>query len=320
MPSTALYAIRRLFLTVPVLVGMSIFVFAIIHLAPGDPVQAALGLSYSAHAAAILRHQMGLDQPVIQQYFTYMGNVLHGNLGQDLISHEPLSTLLSQRLPVTLELTVLSMGLAILIAVPLGVAAARQPGGALDRLTTGITLLGISIPDFVLGTLLILLFAAVLNWLPPQDFVPFSQSPGDNLRHIILPVVALALAEVAYIAQTTRASMLETLNQDYITFLRAKGIRESVVAYQHALRNAAVPVVTVIGVQFGTLLGGAIVVENVFSLPGVGKLVVDAVSTRNYPVVQGGTLVIALLFILINLITDLLYTVLNPRIAYGGRA
>jgi len=320
MSSTALYAIRRLFLTVPVLIGMSIFVFAIIHLAPGDPVQAALGLSYSAHSAAILRHQMGLDQPVIQQYVTYMGNVLHGNLGQDLISHEPLSTLLSQRLPVTLELTVLAMGLAILIAVPLGVAAARRPGGTLDRLTTGITLLGISIPDFVLGTLLILLFAAVLNWLPPQDFVPFSQSPGDNLRHIILPVVALALAEVAYIAQTTRASMLETLNQDYITFLRAKGIRESVVAYQHALRNAAVPVVTVIGVQFGTLLGGAIVVENVFSLPGVGKLVVDAVSTRNYPVVQGGTLVIALLFILINLITDLLYTMLNPRIAYGGRA
>ncbi len=169
----------------------------------------------------------------------------------------------------------------------------------------------------MLGTLLILLFAAALNWLPPQDFVPFSQDALDNLRHLVLPVIALALAEVAYITQTTRASMLETLGQDYITFLRAKGIREGVVAYRHALRNAAVPVVTVVGVQFGTLLGGAIVVENVFSLPGVGKMTVDAVNTRDYPIVQGGVLVIALIFILINLLTDLLYTVLNPRIEYS---
>jgi peptide/nickel transport system permease protein len=311
------YVVRRLLLTVPVLLAMSVFVFAIIHLAPGDPVQAALGLSYSPHSAAVLRHQMGLDQPIVKQYFTWVGNLLHGNMGQDLISHQPLTDLLSQRLPVTLELTMLSMGLAILLAIPLGVAAARNPGGLMDRATAGITLLGISVPDFVLGTLLILIFAATLNWLPPQDYVPFSQSPADNLRHLVLPVIALALAEVAYISQTTRASMLETLQQDYITFLRAKGIREGVVAYRHALRNAAVPVVTVVGVQFGALLGGAIVVENVFSLPGVGKMIVDAVSTRNYPIVQGGVLVIALIFILVNLVTDLLYTVLNPRIGYG---
>src|SRR5579875_2954307 len=314
MSTTLLYAGRRLLLTVPVLLGMSIFVFAIIHLAPGDPVQAALGLSYSAHAAAVLRHQMGLDQPIVTQYFTWLGNALHGNLGQDLISHQPLTSLLSQRLPVTLELTLLSMGLAVVVAIPLGVAAAQRPGGLLDRCATGITLLGISVPDFVLGTLLILLFAAALNWLPPQDLVPFSQDPGDNLRHLVLPVIALALAEVAYITQTTRASMLETLGQDYIAFLRAKGIREGAIAYRHALRNAAIPVITVVGVQFGTLLGGAIVVENVFSLPGVGKMIVDAVSTRDYPIVQGGVLVIALIFILINLLTDLLYTVLNPRI------
>ncbi|HVA88425.1 MAG TPA: ABC transporter permease [Chloroflexota bacterium] len=317
MPIVLRYILRRLLLTVPVLVAMSVFVFAIIHLAPGDPVQAALGLSYSPGAAAVLRHQMGLDQPIVQQYFTWVGNMLHGDMGQDLISHQPLTDLLSQRLPVTLELTILSMGLAVCLAIPLGVAAARKPGGIVDRCLAGITLLGISVPDFVLGTLLILLFAATLNWLPPEDYVPFSQSPGDNLRHLILPVIALALAEVAYISQTTRASMLETLQQDYITFLRAKGIREGVVAYRHALRNAAVPVVTVIGVQFGALLGGAIVVENVFSLPGVGKMIVDAVSTRNYPIVQGGVLVIALIFILVNLVTDLLYTVLNPRIAYG---
>lgn len=312
------YASRRLLLTVPVLLAMSLFVFGIIHLAPGDPVQSALGLSYSPRAAAVLRHQMGLDRPIVAQYLDWIGNMLHGDLGRDLISHQPLSELLGQRLPVTLELTLLSMGLAILLAIPLGVAAARSPGGIADRLAGGITLLGISVPDFVLGTLLILLFAATLNWLPPQDYVPFSQSPGQNLRHLILPVIALALAEVAYIAQTTRASMLETLSQDYITFLRAKGIGEGVVAYRHALRNAAVPVVTVVGVQFGALLGGAIVVENVFSLPGMGKMIVDAVNTRNYPIVQGGVLVIALIFIVVNLLTDLLYTVLNPRIVYGA--
>jgi peptide/nickel transport system permease protein len=317
MQGTMGYILRRLALAVPVLLAMSVFVFAIIHLTPGDPVQAALGLSYSPRAAAVLRHQMGLDRPIVAQYFTWLGNTLHGNLGQDLISHESLTTLLAQRLPVTLELTVLSMGLAVLIAVPLGVAAARRPGGTIDRLMAGITLLGISVPDFVLGTLLILLFAATLNWLPPEDFVPFTQSPLDNLRHMVLPVAALALAEVAYISQTTRASMLETLHQDYIVFLRAKGMREGVVAYKHALRNAAVPVVTVIGVQFGTLLGGAIVVENVFSLPGVGKMTVDAVSTRNYPIVQGGVLVIALIFILVNLSTDLLYGLLNPRLREG---
>ena len=264
MPTLLASIGRRLLLALPVLLGMSIFVFAIIHLTPGDPVAAALGLSYSPHAAAILRHQMGLDRPIVEQYFDWLGNLLHGNLGQDLISHQPLTDLLAQRLPVTLELTLLSMGLAVIVAIPLGVAASRRPGGVVDRLTAGITLLGISVPDFVLGTLLILLFAAALNWLPPQDYVPFTQDPLDNLRHLVLPVVALALAEVAYVAQTTRASMLEVLGQDYITFLRAKGIREGVVAYRHALRNAALPIVTVIGVQFGTLLGGAIVVENVF--------------------------------------------------------
>src|SRR5690348_6238739 len=170
MPTTLIFAARRLLLTLPVLLGMSVFVFAIIHLAPGDPVQAALGLNYSARAAAVLRHQMGLDQPIVAQYVTWLGNLLHGNMGQDLISHQPLGDLLSQRLPVTLELTILSMGLALLVAIPLGVAAGRRPQGALDRLAGGITLLGISVPDFVLGTLLILLFAAALNWLPPQDF------------------------------------------------------------------------------------------------------------------------------------------------------
>lgn len=314
MSRTLAYTARRLLFTVPTLVVMSVFVFAIIHLAPGDPVQAALGLSYTPAAARVLRHEMGLDQPIITQYFTWIGNILHGNLGQDLISHEPLTHLLSSRLPVTLELTTLSLGLAILLGVWLGISAAQRPRGLADRSMAVITLWGFSVPDFVLGLLLILLFSVVLNWLPPLDFVPFTQSPLDNLRHMILPVTALLVPEAAYIAQTTRASMLESLNQDYVTFLRAKGMREGVIAYRHAFRNAAIPVVSVIGLQFGALLGGAVVVESVFSLPGMGKMVVDAVSNRDYPIVQGGVLVITLLFIVINVVTDLLYAVLNPRL------
>ena len=314
MSRTKNYVAQRLALTVPTLLATSVFVFAIIHLAPGDPVQAALGLSYTPSAARVVRHQMGLDQPILTQYFSWLGNILHGNLGQDLVSHEPFTQLLGSRLPVTLELTLLSLGLAILIGIPLGIRAAQRPRGLADRALTGITLWGFSVPDFVLGTLLILLFSVALNWLPPQDFVPFTQSPLDNLQHIVLPVLALMMPEVAYIGQTTRASMLEALQQDYVTFLRAKGTREYVIAYRHAARNAASPIVSVIGLQFGALLGGAIVIENVFSLPGMGKMIVDAVSARDYPIVQGGVLVIALMFILINLGTDMLYAFLNPRL------
>jgi peptide/nickel transport system permease protein len=273
-----------------------------------------LGFNYTPAAAKALRHQMGLDQPILQQYLTWMGNILHGNLGHDLVSHEPLTHLLATRLPVTLELTILSLSVAILIGVPLGIRAAQRPSGIADRVLMGVTLWGFSVPDFVLGILLILLFSVALSWLPPQDYVPFSQSPGQNLQHMVMPVFALVIPEMAYIAQTTRASMLETLHQDYITFLRAKGIRENVIGYKHALRNASIPVVSVIGVQFGALLGGAIVIENVFSLPGMGTMVVTAVSSRDYPVVQSGVLIIALMFILVNLGTDLLYGLLNPRL------
>lgn len=314
MHGTAAYVARRLLYTVPTLFVMSVFVFAIIHLAPGDPAETVLGFNYTPAAAKALRHQMGLDQPILQQYLSWIGNILHGNLGRDLVSHESLSHLLITRLPVTLELTILSLTVAIVLGVPLGIRAAQRPGGISDRILMGVTLWGFSVPDFVLGILLILLFSVALSWLPPQDFVPFSQSPSQNLQHLVMPVLALVVPEMAYIAQTTRASMLETLNQDYITFLRAKGIRENVIGYKHALRNASIPVVSVIGVQFGALLGGAIIIENVFSLPGMGTMVVTAVSSRDYPVVQTGVLFIALMFILVNLGTDLLYGVLNPRL------
>jgi peptide/nickel transport system permease protein len=314
MSRTLAYAGRRLLFTVPTLLVMSVFVFAIVHLAPGDPAQAALGLSYTPAAGLALRHQMGLGQPILHQYFSWMGNILHGNLGQDLVSHEPLTTLIGTSLPVTLELTILSLGFAILIGVSLGIKAAQSPGGIADKFLTTFTLSGFSIPDFVLGILLILLFSVALNWLPPQAFVPFTQSPLQNIQHIILPVIALMFPEAAYIAQTTRAATLESLQQDYVMFLRANGIRENVIAFRHVLRNAALPIVSVIGLQFGGLLGGTIVVENVFSLPGMGKMIVGAVSSRDYPIVQGGVLIITLMFILINLATDILYAILNPRL------
>ncbi len=314
MHGTLAYTARRIVFTIPTLFAMSLFVFAIVHLAPGDPAATALGLNYTPAAGNALRHQMGLDQPIVNQYLSWIGNMFRGNFGQDLVSHEPLTSLLSNRLPVTVELTILSLGLSILAGVPLGIRAAQRPRSLADRALAGITLWGFSVPDFVFATLLILVFSVAFSLLPPQDFIPFSQSPLQNLQHLIMPVLALAVPETAYIGQTTRASMAETLNQDYITFLRAKGIPEGVIAYRHGLRNAAIPVISVIGLQFGALLGGAIVIENVFSLPGIGTMVVNAVSNRDYPVVQGGVLTIALMFILVNLATDLLYGVLNPRL------
>ncbi|HEY1367262.1 MAG TPA: ABC transporter permease [Gaiellaceae bacterium] len=307
------FVLTRVGLTIPTLLAMSIFVFAIIHLVPGDPVRTMLGFRATPENVRTVRESLGLDQSLPQQYFAWIGGVLHGDLGQDYISHAPLSELLGQRLPVTLELTLLSMLLALAVGVPLGVIAST--GGRFGRAVSGsFTIAGISIPDFWLGTLLILVFAAKLGWLPPTGYVSFRDDPLQNLRFMALPVLTLAIGEAAYILRTTRASMQETLGKPFVTFLRAKGIPERSIVYRHALRTAALPIVTVVGIQFGVLLGGAIVVETIFGLPGVGKLVVTAITQRNYTVVQGSVLVIAALFIVVNLLTDLVYGWLNPRL------
>jgi peptide/nickel transport system permease protein len=309
------YLATRLLLTVPTLLAMSVFVFMLIHLVPGDPVRTMLGFRATPQNVAVIRHQLGLDRPLVSQYFTWLGGILHGDLGQDYISRESLTQLLRQRIPVTLELTIASMALALLVGVPLGVIAAsgRRAGRAA---TTVFTIAGISMPDFWLGTLLVLVFAAKLGWLPPTGYVPLTAHPLENVRYMTLPVLTLAIGEAAYILRTTRASMQETLERPFVTFLRAKGLRRAAIVYRHALRTASLPIVTVAGIQFGVLLGGAIVVETLFGLPGVGKLVVTAINQRNYTVVQGSVLVIAALFILVNLVTDLLYGLLNPRL--GG--
>lgn len=312
------FILRRVALTIPVLVAMSIFVFLIVRLVPGDPVRTMLGFRATDENVATIRASLGLDRPWLDQYLSWIGGILRGDFGQDFVSHVPLTELLGDRLPVTLELTVLSMALALVIGVPLGVLAATRPG-RLRRLTSGFVIAGVSIPDFWLGIMLVLLFTATLGLLPPSGFVPFGEDPIGNLRYMALPVLTLAIAEAAYILRTTRGAMEETLGAPYVTFLRAKGLPERSIVFRHALRNAALPIVTVVGIQFGVLLGGAIVVESLFALPGVGRLIVTAVNQRNYMVVQGGVLVIAALFIVVNLLTDLLYGWLDPRLEGGGQ-
>lgn len=308
------YVVRRLLITIPVLLAMSVFVFLLIRLVPGDPVRTMLGFRATDENVATIRAQLGLDQPLLDQYLAWLGGITRFDLGQDFVSKVPLNQLIAERLPVTLELTTLAMLLALAVGIPLGVLAATRRRNT-GRATTAVAILGIAIPDFWLGIMLVLLVAGTFRLLPPSGYVPFLEDPVANLRYMILPVITLAFAEIAYILRTTRASMEETLGSPFVTFLRAKGVSPRSITYRHALRSAAVPIVTVVGIQVGVLLGGAIVVEVLFGLPGIGKMLVTAINQRNYPVVQAGILAVALLFILVNLVTDLLYGVLDPRIA-----
>lgn len=312
-----IYILKRLLLTIPVLFGMSLLVFSLIHLVPGDPARVMLGLTATPENIETLHRQLGLDQPLWQQYLTWLWNLLQGDLGTDFRSHEPLTNMLLNRLPVTLELTVLATLISILIAVPLGVLGAAKRRGAADIGGTAVSLVGISVPDFWLGVLLVLLVSLKLDWLPPSGYRSIEEHGlVANLRYMLLPAITLSISMAAVLLRTTRAAMLEVLDQDYIKFTRAKGMRERIVIYKHALRNASIPIVTVLGLQFGYLLGGAVIVETIFNLPGIGKMTLNAVNTRSYPIIQGGVLVIGLLFMLVNLITDLLYALLNPKVRY----
>lgn len=319
MSARSRFVVRRLLLTLPVILAMSVFVFLMIRLVPGDPVRTMLGFRATESNVAVVREQLGLDLPIIQQYVSWAGGVITGDLGRDFISDAPISELLAQRLPVTLELTILAMGLAVLIGVPLGVLAATR-GPWTGRTTSAFVVSAISVPDFWLGIMLVLLFSGALRVLPPSGYTPLLENPAENLRYMILPVLTLAAGETAYILRTTRGSMESILGSPFILFLRAKGVSERRITFKHALRNAAVPIVTVVGIQFGVLLGGAIVIETLFALPGVGRLIVTAIQQRNYPVVQAGVLVVAVLFIVVNLITDLIYGLLDPRLEEGGGA
>ncbi|MDE1995781.1 MAG: ABC transporter permease [Rhizobiaceae bacterium] len=313
------FILRRVALTIPTLFVMSIIVFLIIRLVPGDPVRTMLGFRATDENVAELRHQLGLDQSLFDQYITWMIALAHGDLGKDIVSHASLSELLVQRLPVTFELTGLSMLLAVIVGVPLGVKAAVG-GKWINRLTEGFVVFGISVPDFWLGILLVLLFAATLEWLPPSGYIPFSRNPLLNLRYMALPVLTLAVGEAAYILRTTRSAVTAVMGRPFVTFLRAKGISTSRIVFGHALRNAGPSIATVIGIQVGVLLGGAIIIETMFALPGVGRLVVTGINQRNYPTVQVGVLAIATIFIVVSLITDLIVGWLDPRVMDGEAA
>lgn len=302
------YIVKRVLQLVPVLIGVSILTFAILRAIPGDPVAVMAPPDASEEDIQALRSEFGLDQPLPVQYLVYVGNALQGNLGKSIRTRDSVSETLWRRLQFTVQLTLVSVIIGVLLGVVAGVVAATHQNTWIDNaiMVTSLTLL--SIPGFWLSLMLLLLFAGTLRWLP-------SGGVGGP-QHLVLPAIVISHGAAAVIARFTRASMLDVVRQDYVRTVRANGIREFIVVYKHALRNALNPVLTIVGLQFGFLLGGAAIIETIFALPGIGRLMVNAIFTRDYPVIQGGILFIALTFVLVNLITDLAYAVVNPRIRY----
>ena len=310
---------RRVLLSLPALLGVAFVVFLLMRAVPGDVVTNLVGLegNVSPERLAELRRMFGLDLPLHVQFSQWLSAALRGDLGSSLRTGRPVGLDLALRFPVTLQLTLLSLAVALLIAVPAGVAAALGRGGAVDYAVSVFALLGLSVPSFFLGILLILLFSLRLRWLPPAGYVPLFEAPVESLKHMLLPSVSLGLVLAAATTRIVRSTMLEVLNRDFVRTARAKGAGEGRVLYRHALRNALIPVVTVVGLQFGTLLGGAVIIEQVFSLPGVGRFALEGINLRDYPVVQGAVLLISVAFIVVNLLVDILYSLIDPRIRYG---
>jgi peptide/nickel transport system permease protein len=307
----------RLLGTVPVIVILSIGVFLMLHLTPGDPVQIMLGQDADPQAVAALRAELGLDQPLPIQYVRWAGNALHGDLGRSIRTNQPVTEAIVSRLPVTLELSLVALLVSLLIGLPAGMLAAIRRNSSLDLASTGVALVGVSLPSFFLGILLILVFALWLRWVPPSGYTPLIQDPGLNLKQMLMPAIALGAALAGIVARLMRSSLLEVLGADYMRTARAKGLSEPASVIRHGVRNALLPVVTVVGLQVGALLGGAILIETIFALPGIGRLAVDSIFARDFPIVQGVVLFLALVRVLSNLIADLLYGRLDPRIAHG---
>ena len=312
------YIAGRLLGAVPVLLGVSLVAFLLVRLVPGDPVTAMLGAQYSEPQALVLRERYGLDRPLPVQYAIWLGRVARGDLGRSVFTRQPVRAAIAQRLPVTLELTAIGLLFAFAVGVPLGTLAAVRPGGVADGAARVLGLFGISVPGFWLATLLILLLSLKLNLLPSGRFVPLTTDALANLRHMLLPGLALGTAVAAVVMRTTRSAVLEVIGQDYVRTARAKGLAGRVVVARHVLRNAMVPVVTVVGLQAGYMLGGSVVIEQVFSLPGLGRLALQAINNRDYALLQGTILFVAVAFAMINLAVDLLYAVLDPRIRPAG--
>lgn len=310
------YLLRRALQALGVLLGVSILVFAIIHLVPGDPVRLALGTRFDQETYEALRARAGLDQPIVQQYADWLTGVVQGDLGVSFRSGRTVLAMVLERLPATLSLAGASILVALLMAVPLGVLSAIRQGRATDRIATAISQIGISIPDFWMGILLILLFALTLGWLPASGYVPLTEDPLEWARRLILPSVTVGVVSGAVLTRFVRSSVLENLGEDFVRTAQSKGLSERQIIREHVLPNALVPVITVTGLQLAYLLSGVVIVEAVFAWPGLGQLALDAVLDRDYPVLQGAVLLFAGFFLLVNLVVDLLYTVVDPRIEY----
>ena len=308
------YVIRRLILTIPILLLVSIMVFSLIHLIPGDPATVILGQEATPEAKVALRHELGLDRPLVTQYLSWLGHVVRGDLGRSLVDRTPVIATIRQRLPATLELTLGAFIVALLIAIPTGMLSATRRGGATDFASTLFALGGMSLPSFWLAMMFIIVFAVKLQWLPASGYVPFSQDPRANLAAMILPMLATGIRESAVLMRMLRSSMLEVLYSDYVRTARGKGLGPMVVVMRHALRNALIPVITASGLLVAGLLGGLVITETIFSIPGFGRLIVDAIFQRDFVTVQGAILVSALLVVLVNLIVDILYALIDPRI------
>jgi len=303
---------------VPVLFLVSILVFSIIHLIPGDPVLIMGGslLQNRPEVVEQLRHQLGLDQPLYVQYLQWITKALRGDLGVSMWNQEPVTKIILQRLPATIELALVSMLMALAVAIPGGIISGVRPNSLLDRVVTVFVTMGMSMPGFWLGIMLMLLFAVRLKWLPPVGYVPINQEPVRNLRYLVLPATTLAIVIAAPMMRFLRSSLLEVARMDYITTARAKGLSERIVIVRHALKNALIPFITVVGLELAGLLAGVVVIEWVFGWPGMGWLIVDTINRRNYSLLQSSVLLVALVFLFMNLIVDILYAFLDPRIRY----
>ncbi len=311
------YVLKRLVSMAPVLLLVSVVIFSIIHLTPGDRVLVMLGEEASPEARDALRRELGLDQPLPIQYAAWLARVLRGDLGRSIRTHQPVSEAILQRLPVTIELSALAMLVSLSIALPAGVVAVVRRNSRADVISTVFSLLGVSMPNFLLAVLLIFVLSLQLRWLPPIGYVNPLQDIGANLKGMIMPALALGTALAAVVARLTRSSLLEVLSQDYIRTAWAKGLREGLSIQRHAMKNSLIPVVTVVGLQLGNLLGSAIVTETIFALPGVGRLVIDSIFQRDFPLVQGVVLYLSLIFLMVNLLVDLVYAYRDPWIRYG---
>ena len=331
------YIIKRLLALIPVIIGVALVVFLIIHLIPGDPAQTMLGERASPEALAQLRESMGLNEPLHIQFIDFFKGLLRFDLGRSIMSNNPVMAEISVRFPATLELSFFAIVFAVVVGIPAGIFAATHQNSLFDNFSMLVALIGVSMPIFWLGLMLIWLFAVNLGWLPPSSRLSVGinleyitnilfidsiiqanwTALKDVLSHLILPAIALGTIPMAIIARMTRSSMLEVLKQDYIRTAYSKGLQDRVVVYKHALKNAFIPIITVVGLQFGVLLGGAVLTETIFSWPGLGKYLVDAIYARDFPVVQGGILFFAISFVFVNLLVDISYAAIDPRIEYN---